>query len=115
MSAYDPAKLHAVQKVRPFMANGVLAEWLNTEVYPLLEAMAEEIRGSAAKISKAETELNRAEQERDSALATARRLRDGNAGYAELVATLQSIARNPKGAKSIAAEALAKVGEGGKA
>lgn len=93
------------------MANNTLSGWLNDDVYPLLESMEEEIRGSAGKISKAETERNIAEQERDSALATARRLREGNAGYAELVATLQSIARNAKGAKALAAEALTKVGE----
>lgn len=111
---YSPEKVSELLKTRSYMATTVLGEWLMTDVFPLVVAMQDEIRGSAAKASKAETDRDLAEQERDQALATARKLRDGNSGYAELVATLQTIARNPKGSAKLAAEALAKVGEAAK-
>lgn len=110
---YDPQKVKNILALRANYGSTPYGEWLSEEVFPQIEAMQEEIRQSATRIAKAESERNAAEEQRDQAIATARKLRDGNSGMGELVATLQTIARQPKGASKLAKDALAKL-EGAK-
>lgn len=106
---YDPAKARDLLRVARGYASAPTGEYIGELALMLIDAEAE-ITISRANNAKAVNDRNQAEADRDSALAANRTMREGQTGLTEALETLKVIARNPKGAKQLAAETLAKIG-----
>lgn len=76
-------------------------------------SLADQLIGAQAEITLAlgaaaqsEKELNRVTSELETAQQTIVRLRNGTAGYTEMLLALQTIAKSPKGAQKLAQQAV---------
>ncbi len=106
---YDASKSRPLLQVARAYSNSPMGEYIGPLATQLIDAEAE-IKDANTRASAAQTALARAEQDRDSALETARKLREGTAGAKDAIAALQSIALNPKGASKLAKDTLVKIG-----
>lgn len=105
---YDPKAVREDLKLLGAYASHPMAEFV-LKLGAHLTAAQEEISAARADGSAATSARNKAEGELEAAQATIHRLRNGATGMNELIDALKAIARNPKGAKAVATEALAKI------
>lgn len=108
---YDPKKARDYLKVAGAYESHPLGEFIRELAgqLTLAEEALGEMRGAVAAATNAR---NKAEGDIETAQATIHRLRNGATGATgmnELIDALKAIARNPKGAKAVATEALAAV------
>jgi hypothetical protein len=105
---YDPKKTRDYLKVAGGFESHPLGEFVAALAAQL--TLAEEALGDMrGEVTTAINARNKAEGDLETAQATIHRLRNGATGMNELIDALKAIARNPKGAKAVATEALAKV------
>ena len=108
MPAYDQATVVNLLKVAAAYGAHPLGE--------IIGQFADQLKGAQAVIADAEARARKAQSDGDRAIAdletaqaTIRNLRDRSGVTGELITALETISHNPKGAKKIAADALAKI------
>jgi hypothetical protein len=109
---YDAARTRQLLSIAGAHTNNPAAEYIEELATQLRETVAEITAANEAKV-KAEGESNRYATELTTAQRTIREMREGNMGTVEMLKTLEAISRNPKGAKQLAADTLAKLNGGG--
>lgn len=110
---YDSTKTRNLLTISGAFAGQPGGEYIQEIAAQLREAEAEIVVAHDAR-KKAESEANRFSAELENAQTAVRRLREGNAGYNDMLTALQMIAKSSRGAQKLAADTLATV-NGGKA
>lgn len=105
---YDANEARKLLSIAGAHANNPASEYIEAIAGQLAGAEIEINAARDAKI-RAEGEANRYAAELATAQRTIRDMREGNIGAVEMLKTLEAIARNPKGAKQLAADTVAKV------
>lgn len=108
---YDAAKVRQLLSIAGAHSNNPAVEYIEELAAQLREAVAEITTANDARV-KAESESNRYAAEVATAQKLVREMREGNTGATEMLKTLEAIARNPKGAKQLAADTVAKINGG---
>lgn len=102
---YDPKKARELLSIAQAHSNQPNGEFVLAMADQLIGAQAE-ISAALGAASQSEKEVSRLTTELESAQQTVVRLRNGTAGYTEMLLALQAIAKSPKGAQKLAAMAV---------
>lgn len=103
--AYDPKKTKELLSIVGAHAAQPNGEYVQALAEQLTGAEVE-IRNALGAAAQAEKEAAKATSELETAQQTIVRLRNGTAGYTEMLLALQTIAKSPKGAQKLAQQAV---------